>query len=45
MMLEVIKKYPILQSDALEENPLVSIRTFEKLKPEIIISESFSVKK
>ncbi len=45
MMLEVIKKYPILQSETLEEHPLVSIRSFEKLNPEIIISESFSVKK
>ena len=41
-MLEVIRKYPVMQSETDEENPLVSIRSFDKLKPEIIISESFT---
>lgn len=40
-MLEVIRKYPVMQSETDEENPLVSVRSFDKLKPEIIISESF----
>lgn len=44
-ILKIIKKYPILQSDGVEEQPLISIRSFEKFKPEIIISESFSVSK
>jgi hypothetical protein len=44
-MLEVIRKYPVMESETVEENPLVSIRSFDKLKPEIIISESFASNK
>ncbi|OEY72811.1 helicase-related protein [Salegentibacter salarius] len=41
-LLRIIDQYPILSSDGEEENmPAVSIRKMEKLKPELIISESF----
>lgn len=38
----IIDKYPIEQTDTTDYRPTVTIRTFEKLKPEIIISESYS---
>ncbi len=41
-MVKVINQYPVLQSDTMEDRPTVTVRSFEKLKPEIIISESFS---
>jgi len=40
-MIKVISNYPI-DNDALEDRPTVTIRSFEDLKPEIIISESFA---
>jgi superfamily II DNA/RNA helicase len=40
-IIKIINLYPVQQSDAFEERPTVTIRSFEKLKPEIIISESF----
>jgi superfamily II DNA/RNA helicase/HKD family nuclease len=40
-MIQVISTYPI-DNDALEDRPTVTIRSFEDLKPEIIISESFA---
>ncbi|MEY3499066.1 MAG: hypothetical protein RL308_735 [Bacteroidota bacterium] len=44
-ILKIINQYPVQQSDTLEERPIVTIRSFEKLKPEIIISESFALVK
>jgi superfamily II DNA/RNA helicase len=43
-MLKLIQKYPVLQVGELDERPAISIRSFEQLRPEIIISESFSTK-
>lgn len=40
-IIKVIFTYPI-DNDALEDRPTVTIRSFEDLKPEIIISESFA---
>jgi len=40
-MIQVISTYPI-DNDALEDRPTVTIRSFEDLKPEIMISESFA---
>ncbi len=40
--LKIIKRYPVLQVENMEERPTVTIRSYEKLKPEIIISESFA---
>jgi superfamily II DNA/RNA helicase/HKD family nuclease len=39
-MLTIINRYPI-QNEDLEDRPLVTIKSFDKLKPEIIISQSF----
>jgi superfamily II DNA or RNA helicase len=44
-MMKIISLYPVEQADTMEERPTVTIRSFEKLKPEIIISESFTHKK
>jgi superfamily II DNA/RNA helicase len=44
-MMKIINLYPVQQADTMEERPAVTIRSFEKLKPEIIISESFSLNK
>ena len=41
-MMKIITLYPVEQADTMEERPTVTIRSYEKLKPEIIISESFS---
>jgi hypothetical protein len=41
-MVKVINQYPVLQKDTMEDRPTVTIRSYENLKPEIIISESFS---
>lgn len=41
-MIKIINLYPVLQADTVEERPTVTIRSYEKLKPEIIISESFA---
>lgn len=43
-MIKVINKYPVLQSEEEDQRPAISIKSFEKLKPEIIISESFTHK-
>ena len=40
-LIDVITNYPI-HNNALEDRPTVTIRSFEDLKPEIIISESFA---
>lgn len=44
-LLKIINLYPVAQEDTLEERPTITIRSYEKLKPEIIISESFSQNK
>jgi superfamily II DNA or RNA helicase len=41
-MIKIIHPYPVLQTDNMEDRPVVTIRSYEKLKPEIIISESFT---
>lgn len=45
MAIRLINKYPVDLSDNGDYKPLISIRSFEKLKPEIIISESFAFNK
>lgn len=44
-MIKIINLYPVKQADTMEERPTVTIRSYEKLKPEIIISESYSYTK
>ena len=44
-LLKIINNYPVLQADTLDQRPAITIKSFEKLKPEIIISESFTHKK
>lgn len=44
-MIKIINLYPVEQADTMEDRPMVTIRSYEKLKPEIIISESFSQNK
>jgi superfamily II DNA or RNA helicase len=41
-MIKIINLYPVEQADTMEDRPMVTIRSYEKLKPEIIISESFA---
>jgi superfamily II DNA/RNA helicase len=43
-MIKLINKYPVLQTESEDQRPAITIKTFEKLKPEIIISESFTHK-
>jgi hypothetical protein len=42
-VLTIVNRYPI-QNDDLEDRPMVTIKSFDKLKPEIIISQSFDHK-
>lgn len=44
-IIRIIEKYPIDQLDNGDTRPTVTIKSFEKFKPEIIISESFSFNK
>ena len=44
-MIKIINQYPVLHLDSIEDRPTVTIRSYEKLKPEIIISESFALNK
>lgn len=44
-ILKIIDKYPIEHTDNGDTRPTVTIKSFEKFKPEIIISESFSFSK
>jgi len=44
-LLRIIEKYPIDEKDNTDSRPTVTIKTFEKFKPEIIISESFTFTK
>ncbi|HRW21292.1 MAG TPA: helicase, partial [Bacteroidales bacterium] len=41
-LLKIILKYPLDPEDNPDNRPTVTIKTYEKLKPEIIISESYS---
>lgn len=41
-MIKIINQYPVEQADTMEERPMITIRSYQKLKPEIIISESFT---
>jgi len=42
VLIKIIEKYPIDVNDNGDFKPTVTVKTFEKYKPEIIISESFS---
>lgn len=44
-MLKIINLYPVEQADTMDDRPMITIRSYEKLKPEIIISESFAQNK
>jgi superfamily II DNA/RNA helicase len=44
-VLRIIDKYPIDHNENGDARPTVTIKSFEKFKPEIIISESFSFNK
>jgi superfamily II DNA/RNA helicase/HKD family nuclease len=44
-IIKIIDKYPIEHGDNGDSRPTVTIKSFEKFKPEIIISESFSFTK
>jgi superfamily II DNA or RNA helicase len=44
-MLNIIDKYPLDTEENTDNRPTVSIKSYEKLKPEIIISESYSYNK
>lgn len=41
-VIKIINKYPIDANESNSANPLVTVKSFEKLKPEIIISESYT---
>jgi len=41
-VIKLINKYPIDIYDSNSANPIVTVKSFEKMKPEIIISESYS---
>ncbi|MBC3847721.1 helicase [Winogradskyella echinorum] len=43
-LIKIINQYPVLQNDTLDQRPAITIKSLEKLKPEIIISESFTHK-
>ena len=44
-VIKIIDKYPIDTNDDETSTPIVTVKTFEKMKPEIIISESYSYNK
>lgn len=41
-VIKIIEKYPINTNDSETSTPIVTVKSFEKMKPEIIISESYS---
>jgi hypothetical protein len=41
-LLKILNQYPLKDKDLKDDRPIISVRSFEKFKPEIIISESFS---
>ena len=44
-VIKIIEKYPIDTQDDETSTPIVTVKSFEKMKPEIIISESYSYNK
>lgn len=44
-ILRIIDKYPIEINESHSASPIVTVKSFEKMKPEIIISESYSYNK
>lgn len=44
-LMKIINAYPLDEESLKEEKPILTLKSFEKLKPEIIISESFSQNK
>jgi len=44
-VIKIIDKYPIDIEDEETSTPIVTVKSFEKMKPEIIISESYSYNK
>ena len=44
-VIRIINKYPIDIKESNSASPIVSVKSFEKMKPEIIISESYSYNK
>ena len=44
-VMRIIEKYPIDANDSNSANPIVTVKSFAKMKPEIIISESYSYTK
>ena len=44
-IIKIIDKYPIDTEDDETSTPIVTVKSFEKMKPEIIISESYSYNK
>jgi superfamily II DNA/RNA helicase/HKD family nuclease len=44
-VMRIIDKYPIDINESESANPIVTVKSFEKMKPEIIISESYSYTK
>lgn len=44
-VIKIIDKYPIDTEDDETSTPIVTVKSFEKMKPEIIISESYSYNK
>ena len=41
-IIRIVTLYPVEQAETMEERPIITVKSFEKLKPEIIISESFT---
>lgn len=44
-LLKILDKYPLETEENPDNRPVISIKSYEKLKPEIIISESYSYNK
>ena len=44
-IIRILNKYPIDSAESNSVSPIVTVKSFEKMKPEIIISESYSYNK
>jgi superfamily II DNA/RNA helicase len=44
-VIRIIDKYPIDNTESNAASPIITVKSFEKMKPEIIISESYSYNK
>ena len=44
-IIRILDKYPIDSNESNSASPIVTVKSFEKMKPEIIISESYSYNK